>query len=530
MKKCLALLLLLSLFLTACGQKSENPNSIATTQTPTESEEPVVVEKDDAFGLSYMAGYGFNPFTCTATVNRAVFSLIYESLFVVSGEFRAIPVLCESFQVSDNGQTYTFRLVEGVRFSDGTRLDATDVEASVDAARDSALYSERLEHVVATRTLEDGSFQVELDTPYENLALVLDVPIVKAETLEAERPVGTGAYYLRGQGLMRNPYWWQESHGVLTAEQIPLMAAKASDELRDHFEFGSSDLIYCDPNSMAAVGYRCDFEVWEAPSTIMHYIGFNLYSGWFREQSLRSAVTFAIDRDALVNEIYGGFAQATPLPCSPSSDLYDAQMAADYDYAPAKFMEAVEASGVLTSSSFEGHVGILLVCMEDTKRVVLAEHIAEVLNNAGIRVKVSSVDRKAYETALDRGEFDLYVGETRLTANFDLTEFFLKYGNLQFGSISNTGFVTLCTEALANSGAYSDLYSQLLREAPICPVVFKSYGVYVTRGMIDTNHPGLDFVFLNGDTARTLADADKSYSPDMTEESTENATEENPEE
>jgi hypothetical protein len=35
----------------------------------------------------------------------------------------------------------------------------------MDAARDSTLYSERLEHIVATRTLEDGSFQVELDTP-----------------------------------------------------------------------------------------------------------------------------------------------------------------------------------------------------------------------------------------------------------------------------------------------------------------------------------------------------------------------------
>ena len=528
MKKCLALLLLLSLFLTACGQKQETQNSIPTTQEPTETEAPTVVQKDDAFGLSYMEGYGFNPFTCTATVNRAVFSLIYESLFIVSGQFRAVPVLCESFRVSDDGRTYTFRLVEGVYFSDGTRLEAEDVEASVDAARDSALYSERLEHIVSTQVLEDGDFRVELDTPYENLALVLDVPIVKAETLESERPVGSGAYYLRGQGLMRNPYWWQESHGVLSAEQIPLMAAGASDELRDHFEFGSSDLIYCDPNSMAAVGYRCDFEVWEAPSTILHYIGFNLYSGWFVEQSLRNAVTYAINRDALVNEVYGGFAQATPLPCSPSSDLYDEQLAADYDYAPAKFTEAVKNSGVLTSGVYEGYIGTFLVCMDDPKRVATAEYIADALHEAGIFVKVSALERKAYEEALKKGQFDLYLGETRLTANFDLTEFFLKYGNLQFGSISNTGFVTRCTEALANSGAYSDLYNQLLREAPICPVVFKSYAIYVTRGMIDTNHPGLDHVFHNQENARTLADADKTYSFEL-EETTENTTEEDPE-
>ena len=523
MKKCLALLLLLSLFLTACGQKQEPLISTTATQEPTQTEEPVLVQKDDVFGLSYMAGYGFNPFTCTATVNRGVFSLLYESLFIVSGEFRAVPVLCDSFRVANDGRTYIIRLVEGVRFSDGTFLNVMDVEASIDAARDSALYSERLEHIVSTDVTEDGELRIDLNTAYENLALVLDVPVVKLETLESDRPVGTGAYYLRGEGLLRNPYWWQESHGVLTAEQIPLTAAYASDELRDHFEFGSSDLIYCDPNSMAAVSYRCDFEVWEAPSTIMHYIGFNLYSGWFIGESLRSAVTYAIDRDSLVNTVYGGFAQATPLPCSPSSDLYDSQLAADYDYAPAKFAEAVQNSGVLTSGVYEGYVGTFLVCMDDPKRVAVAEHIAEVLNQAGIRVKVSALERKAYQTALEKGQFDLYLGETRLTANFDLTEFFLKYGNLQFGSISNAGYVTLCTEALANSGTYSDLYSQLLRDAPICPIVFKSYAIYVTRGMIETNHPGLDYVFHNQDTARTLADADKTYSYEL--EDAENTTE-----
>ena len=168
MKKCLALLLLLSLFLTACGQGQETQNSILTTQEPTETEAPTVVTKDDVFGLSYMAGFGFNPFTCTATVNRALFSLMYESLFVVSGQFRAVPVLCDSFRVSDDGMTYTFQLVEGVRFSDGTPLDATDVEASVDAARDSALYSERLEHIVSTKTMDyrihDGIGYVPFDS------------------------------------------------------------------------------------------------------------------------------------------------------------------------------------------------------------------------------------------------------------------------------------------------------------------------------------------------------------------------------
>lgn len=514
MKKLLCMCLVLAMLLGGCSTKAtQTPTNTPNqpTELDTQATEPIAVKQDGEFGLSYMAGYGFNPYTCTATINRAIFSLVYESLFVVSNAFNAVPVLCESFRVADDGKTYHITLVSGVRFSDGSLLTAEDVKTSLDAARESKLYAERLEHISSVYVQEDGTLTIYLDTPYENFALMLDVPVLKAGTIEDMQPIGTGAYRLQGQALVQNKYWWQEEHGVLTAERITLSAANEANDLRDHFEFGGTDLIYCDPNSTANVSYRCDYEVWEAPTTIMHYIGFNLYSGWFINETLRTAVTYAIDRDSFVNEIYGGFAQATPLPCSPSSGLYDAQLAEEYDYAPGKFTAAVHNSGVLTSSEFAGHTGILLVCLDDPTRVEVAERIAAVLNEAGISMTVSALERSEYEDALEDSAFDMYLGEVRMTANFDLSEFFMKYGNLQFGSISNTGLVTLCTESLANSGSYTELCSQLLQNAPICPVLFKSYAIYVTRGMISTNTPGVDLVFHNAETARTLSDADKTY-------------------
>ena len=301
--------------------------------------------------------------------------------------------------------------------------------------------------------------------------------------------------------------WWGEEHGVLSCDRITLSTAKASNDLRNHFEFGNTDLIYCDPNSTAAVGYRCDYEVWEAPTTVLHYLGFNLYSGWFIEEEFRSAVTYAIDRDTFVNEIYGGFAQGTPLPCSPSSPYHDDQLAEDYDYAPGKFKEALANSGILTDPEYAGHEGRFLVCIDDPARVELAERICKVLTDAGLRLTVVALERTKYEQALQSQNFDVYLGEVRLTANFNLSEFFMKYGNLQYGSINNTGLVSLCDEALANSGSYSELHRQVLDFAPICPIVFKSYAIYVTRGKITNNAPGVDLVFHDGEQARSLSDA-----------------------
>ena len=513
MKKLFALMLVLSMFLSACGSK--NPEHIPPTdnsalepdvEATADSFSPVQEADDNSFGLSYMPQYGLNPYTCNATINRALFSLLYESLFVVNADFTASPVLCKSFESSANGTFYRFRLLENARFSDGTPLTAEDVKASLFAAKKSSLYAERLEHITSIYVPEDGSLEITLSTAYENFALMLDVPVLKAATVEETNPTGTGPYRLQGQALVRNPHWWRETHGVLSCDRIPLSTAQESNDLRNQFEFGTTDLVYCDPNSTAAVGYRCDYEVWESPTTVMHYLGFNLYSGWFIEEEFRSAVTYAIDRDAFVNEIYGGFAQATPLACSPSSPYHDDLLAEDYDYAPGKFKEALTSSGILTNTEYEGHEGKFLVCMDDPVRVKLAERICKVFTDAGLRLSVVALEQSKYQQALQRQDFDVYLGEVRLTANFNLSEFFMKYGNLQYGSISNTGLVTLCSEALANSGSYSELHRQVLDFAPICPIIFKSYAIYVTRGKITNNAPGVDCVFLDGQQARSLAD------------------------
>lgn len=510
MKKLIALCLVLTL-LCGCNVDTIETTQIASTEVTEITEEPLAVKERGSFGMSYFPAYGLNPLTCTATLNRAMFSLLYESLFVVSNQFRAEPVLCQSFRVSEDAKTYRFHLVEGVAFTDGTPLTAADVKASIEAAQKSPFYSARLKNISSVTAEEDGSLTVNLEIPYENFCLMLDVPILKASTVEQENPIGTGPYAKQGEKLVRSDYWWQSQTAAISDEAIELSRATTTNDVRDNFEFGASDLVYCDPNSPAAVGYRCDYEVWEAPTTILHYIGFNLNSGYFANDEIRAALTYAVDRDELAHVIFSGFAQASVLPCSPASDLYDTQLAAEYDYAPTQFLAAVNNSGVLTNANYVNYTGYFLVCNEDSKRVDAAEYIAKALNEAGLNIVVTAKDRKEYEAALQAGTYDLYYGEVRLTANFDLSEFFAGDGKLSYGRIADTGLSVLCTEALANSGSYVELCSQIMQNGMLCPVVFKSYAVYVTRGMIGNITPAVDFLFHNAATARTLSDADKTY-------------------
>lgn len=529
MKRILSLCLCLVLLLSGCGGTTQ-PTPASTTESVLQEYEEIVIpteapEKEyPTFGLSYLPSFGLNPYLCTATANRAIFSLMYEGLFTINEQFRAEPLLCESFRVSDDGRTYRFTLVDA-KFSDGTPVTAADVEASIAAAKKSPLYKERLSHVVYYIPEDDKTLLVQVNTPYENLAMVLDIPVVKMGTEEDALPVGTGPYVSRSVKLVRNPYWWQEDFTVLDYDEIQLQICTEANDLRDNFEFGGTNLVYFDPNSPAAVGFRCDFEVWEAPTTIMHYIGFNLYSGYFTNDTLRAAVTYIVDRETLTNRVYGGFAVASELPCSPQSDLFDPQLAENYDYAPASFMEALSNSGVLTSEEYQNHAGIFLVCSEDQTRVAAASYLCDVLKSYGLNLRVNIVDRDTYEEALEDGDFDLYYGETRLTANFDLSEFFEENGSLCYGSIDNESLEDLCDKALENSGSYVELCSQLMKKAPICPVVFKSYAINVSRGIITNMYPAVDFVFHNYDYARDLSDADKTYAPvEPTEPPTEEET------
>ena len=465
------------------------------------------------FGLAYVPEYGFNPYSCTCITNRPVFSLVYESLFDLSSSFVPEPVLCERFAVSESGRDYLITICEGICFSDGSPLTARDVAASLEAARDSAYYGSRFSKVQAFTARDDKTLEITLYKAYENLPLLLDVPVVKADSVEDQRPLGTGPYaFSDAEGslcLRRNHSWWQDNRAPVEYDTILLTAAKDPTAVRDSFEFGATSLVCADLNAPNAVGYRCDYELWDEPTTTMQYLGFNLTNGVFYQRGLRAAVTHIIDRDSLVASVYKGFAEPACLPCAPASPLYDRELAQGYSYDPEAFAQALAAASVT-----EGYVGSLLVCSADPARVELAHRIADALTEAGLRMEVESLDSESYRYRLNTGRYDLFIGEARLSGNFDLTEFFKPYGSLGFGGIRSPGMEQLCYDALENSGNCYDLYTGVMENGYFCPLLFRSYAVMANRGVVGSLQPAVDSVFhLPG--GRSLADASVSYE-DMT--------------
>ena len=494
MKKILAGLLA-CLMLCGCslGSSAYVPTGDAlhqdTTTVPRQEEN---LSTEQHLTLTYDPTGTLNPYTDSDPSNRVLFSLLYQGLFAVDMDYQVTPILCKHYSVSKNMETYTFYL-ENATFSDGTLLGAEDVVASLEAARVSPVYKGRFTYISTITATEEGAVVIELTTPYENLPILLDIPIVKADAVSAQWPLGTGPYLslrsMTGPMLARRTDWWCRATMAATASGIVLLEADSPAQLRDVFEFGGVGLVCADPGTDSYVDYRCDYELWGCESGVFLYLACNERSKVFSNQAVRAALTYAIDRDSLVSGYYGGFAAAASLPASPSWPYYSQKLAAQYDYDPEKFAQ------LMAQASPESRDITLLVNSADSRRIRVARKIAEMLGVGGFKVTVKALNGTAYTNALSKGSYDLHLGQTKLSANMDLSPFFAPKGSLNYGSLSDAALYALCQEALANEGNYYTLYQKVMSDGMLCPILFRSYAIYGQRGLFTDLNPARDNIF-----------------------------------
>lgn len=509
-------------------EEPEEPSSSQDDAAQQEMASQAVMSQTQApevLRLAYQEESGLDPFSTVSLNNRTILSLIYEPLFVVNDEFQAEPVLATGATVSDDGRTTTISLRKNVRFHSGKLLTAQDVLYSYEKAKASDYYGNRFYYFDTVTAADSHTIVITTSTSYETVSLLLDFPIVREGTCgplegassddnEQDEPAsdsanqipdGTGPFVYDGSTeLPQFSDWWQDEF-FLGYEQVSLTLCSTAADIRDHYEYGEVNLVCTDPSSAAYAAFHNDFELWSAPTTIMQYIGFNHNDKVFGKSSVRALVTYAIDRQTIVAEDLGGFGLPASLPASPLSPIYDAGLAADYAYDLDAFQALREAGeiddytgdGILdvyTKDFSRSLEGTMIVNAASNQRVATANRIAEALNALGFNITVEALEDQDYQRALANQNFDLYYGEIRMSNNFDMGSFFRDYGSASFAGSASANGVNLCAAMLENSGNAYDLHKWVMDTGMICPVLFKSYAVYTTRGATQGLNPAVDWV------------------------------------
>ena len=485
----------LLLFLTACGG-GEAPASSGSSSSADISQEETPPAAPTPFTLAVYPEFSFHPALAASRANLTLAPLLYEPLFQVDGFFQAQPVLCRSYTVSEDKLVWTFTLRGGITFSDGTPLTGETAAAALELARGpGSRYAKRLAGVAGIAG-EGGSVTITLRRPSGSLPLLLDIPLALGD---GERPAGTGPYVLAGEGeglsLTAREDWWQRGEKTLPISAIPLHKVSRSDELIYAFDAGDVSLVDVDLMATNAMGYGGNYQTWDYSTTDFLYLGLNTRNGVCRDPQVRRLLAMAVDRNAIASTVYAGHAMAAALPVHPSSGLYSQTAAAAFPaYNPEELAAQVEGQRL------SGRTLTFLVNSENVAKASAAQRITYQLEAAGAAVELRQMPFEDYAAALVRGEFDLYLGETALTADFDLTALLasggaLNYSGWQDGETDGLLRALGAAAPEARPAAAEALFARLSDQVPIVPIAFKNGSVLTQWGKLSRLSPVRGNVF-----------------------------------
>ncbi len=351
-----------------------------------------------------------------AAIDEVVYANVFEGLvrFAEDGSIR--PALAESWDISDDGLTYTFTLHDGVTFHDGTALTAEDVKFSLDriGADDSknaqkALYAA----IESVDVVDERTVRLTLSQPTGALLFNLawgDAIIVAPESVatNATQPVGTGPFrfsrWTKADSieLVKNPDYWGEPAKLdaVTFKFISDPTAAFSAMMAEDVD---AFPVFPAPEILDQFRADARFEVVVGSTEGETILSINNERPALSDIRVRKAIAHAIDRQAIIDGAMFGYGTPIGTHFAPHHPAYvdlTGQSAHDPDLARTLLAEAGHADGLTLS--------LKLPPPSYARRG--GEIIAAQLREVGIETEIANLEWAQWLEQVFRGkDFDLTI-------------------------------------------------------------------------------------------------------------------------
>lgn len=468
MKKFIALMLCTALIISAsaCSANKENEKpSEAVTNTATQNE--------GILNLAYSTIDTLNPFTCTTSANLQILRLIYDGLFSLDKNYNPVPTLAVSGTVED--KTVTVKL-GNFSFSDGTPVTVTDVKTSFEKAKASPAYAARLANFESAGAYE-GNIVIFTMTKNDPYALAcLDFPIIKNGDDATDLATGFGRYIPRVSGdeiyLTVNTAKTGFVPAIKTVKLLPIRDESA---IISSLEVGNTCFNYNDLSD--GVYSRINAKTVEMGINNFVYLAFNSASEAFADKNIRQAVNLAIDRNKIVSTAFQGHARVAYTPFNPDwYELVSKDLIVSKDVAAAT--QLIEESGIDVAAKEI----VLIVNSENQFKLETGEFIKEQLEVIGFDVTLKKLKAAEIVDALTEGNYDIYIGETKLTPNMNLSALFLG-GNASFGISNISETSKRYSQLLSGNCEIMDFVNTFNEDLPVIPLCYRNAAVSYTNSM-----------------------------------------------
>ena len=412
--------------------------------------------------------YGSNPETLDPALNSAVDGgntviTVFETLLIINENNEAVPGQAESWTTSEDGLTWTFTMRDGLKWSDGSELNAKDFEYSFKRMADpdtAAPYAETCLGMIdgfeeaAGFPDKDGNPTVEPNLDALNvkasddgktLTIVLGYPCSyfdKIAAFAAMSPVQKATVEANGDAwctspdtyVCNGPYmiteWTPSERIVLTknpnyvggwdnskivSDSITLLLLEDSSASFAAYNSGEAVMIKDVPTdeipSLTKAEDGGDFYV----DTILgtYYVSLNLKRDAFKDAKVRKALSLAIDRDYVANTIMQGTYSTADSIVGPgivdeNGYFHDngnaPYISADYEANLAEAKKLLEEAGYPNG---EGFPTIEYSCNDAGYHVPLAEYLQQAWGDLGITLTISKMEWSSFTAARRAGEYDV---------------------------------------------------------------------------------------------------------------------------
>jgi len=381
-----------------------------------------------------VAGYPrfINPlFSELNDLDRDLCALIFEGLTTVNERNEIVPLLADRWEVSPDGLTYTFFLRDSVRWQDGEPFSADDVLYTIGLFQSPDFpgwpYLSELWRSVEVKKLDRYTVQFTLHESYAPFLDYTTIGLVPKHALENipvselyqdpfnYSPVGTGLWKVEELTqdhivLVTNPY--HRLWGETMLDRIEFKFYPSYEHIFTAYEAGEvlgiSRLL---ARSMDRARSNPDLQILSARLSGHSLIFMNMNNPdrpFFQDQRVRQALLYALDRQALIDQVLGGQGFIIHSPIMPQSWAYDPQVR-QYAYDPKQAKDLLERAGWQLPDPKQVALGELkpedanfrakkgqqleftLVTNDVPDRIALAHAIADQWEDVGVRVDVKAV-------------------------------------------------------------------------------------------------------------------------------------------
>ncbi|MGB9593170.1 MAG: ABC transporter substrate-binding protein [Anaerolineae bacterium] len=436
---------LLAGLLAACGP-TPTPEKIVVKETvPVKQTEQVVVTATPApkggkitYGLTLVVS-AIDPHQGLSSELGIFLTSVYDPLVWQTPEGKFVPGLAERWEVSPDGKVYTFYLRKGVKFHDGTPLNAEAVKFSLDRIVDPNLKSQKAINMLGsydhTEVVDEYTAKVYLKEPYAPfldsvsqvyIAMVSPTAVQKWGAEYRDHQVGTGPFMMKEYvakdhiTLVRNPdYNWAPEfmghQGPAYLDEITFRFYPDAATRAPALEAGEADVMGEVP-PQDATRLQASGKFVLMPTKIPgQSLQFFLNTQKFPTDDLRvrQAMLYAVDREAIVNAVFRAFSPVAWGPLSAATPFYSTVVEGTYAYdlnkAKALMAEAgfrdTNGDGIVEKDGQPAEVALILMSWGNVPEV--GQMIQAMLRQIGINAKTQVLTYPAAVQAAREGQHNM---------------------------------------------------------------------------------------------------------------------------